>query len=180
MDQPVHDFRPVWERASRIHGWLTREEARCLHKHSRAPWCEIGSFLGRSTVVLAQSGHGWAVDTWQGTRAHDAEVGYYAEHDVYQDFARNTAGLPVTAIRKNFRDAAEDVGPISFLYLDADHGYDETREAFERYTPKLGRGDLVAFHDYDEPGWPEVTAFVGSLKWRRVAKAGRVVILRKP
>lgn len=57
---PVLDFDEAWSHASRIDGWLTRSQARRLYDAARAASpgsvVEIGSHLGRSTIVLAASG----------------------------------------------------------------------------------------------------------------------------
>lgn len=52
-------FEEVWALASTIDGWLTEDQARVLHAEASAAdgtVVEIGSHLGRSTVVLGASG----------------------------------------------------------------------------------------------------------------------------
>lgn len=167
----------VWERADRIEGWLTREEADLLYRYARAPWCEIGTYKGRSATVLTAKGHGYCVDLFEE---------WYAVRN--GDLGRFSGPHCATLVKGDFRDVADQVPDgLEFLYLDADHSYEGTRDAWKLYAPKVKLGGHIAIHDALElhPGeleWPEVNEFafgVDSLKWRLVAAAHRVVVFRR-
>ena len=164
----------VWDAASRIEGWLTREEANLLWRYCLGPWCEVGTFKGRSARVLSARGHGYCVDLCED---------WYAD-----DLRRNLNGTaPVRVIRGDFRDVVDQVPAfLSFLYLDAGHSFDETIEAFELYSPKVISGGHIALHDVLElhPGemdWPGANSALHVLTreaWQLVAAAHRVAVFR--
>ena len=58
MTGPPTSFKEVWDRAGGVDGWLKPEQGRRLFDAARtlgtgATVVEIGSFRGRSTIVLA-------------------------------------------------------------------------------------------------------------------------------
>lgn len=179
--------RPVltdeqWEKVDRIDGWLTREEADLLYGLCDGPWLEIGAWKGKSTTVLAETGHpGTVIDWFRGSPEHD----------------RDTWTLPEYA--ENMRDyphvrtcvlTAEECGGIypdgrSLIHFDGDHSYEATAEAFDLYEFLLDEGGVAVFHDYRDGAsdpWPGVTKFVDELiesgEWEKVAQAGRSIALR--
>lgn len=146
---------PLWNRARRIHGWYRRREASLLYTLCETPWCEIGSWQGRSAVILAARGPGICIDSGR-------------EGNLLSELEANVPST-CTVIHSDFRDAADLVEPgLRFLHLDADHSYAATKEAWDLYMPKLVPGGHVVIHDawvYREGKnpWPEVTFFVDNL-----------------
>ena len=148
-------------RIEKIPGWLTKDEADFLHGCTKPPWCEIGAWMGRSTLVMADKGPGVVVDWFQGSPEHDPGT------NTLNEFLAYTAGTPnITVIPKRFEDAVDDVGEdICTLHLDADHSYEATKRAFELYGPKVRPGGLVVMHDAwpndvrSDPPWPGVYRF---------------------
>lgn len=173
-------FLKAWERAVTIPGWLLRDEARLLFNlASTGPWCEVGSWKGRSSVILGSVGPGHAVDMFRDNPR--------AEYD------RNTAGLPITVHHGRMEDMADRVpAGLRLLFLDADHSLDGTRAAFDLYAPKLAPHGIVVFHDalsggdwpnpdldYRNPPpgppdnpWPGVREFTDTLDWRHLTDVG--------
>ena len=43
---------------------------------------------------------------------------------------------------------------VDFLFIDGDHSYEGVRKDFEMYSPLVGKGGIIAFHDI-VPGPPE-------------------------
>jgi hypothetical protein len=151
-----------WAQAERIQGWLGKEEARFLFELCQGPWCEVGCWKGRSTVVLAQTHHpGWAVDSFEGSPAPDPT----ADGGTKPEFMENIGPYTnVTVLPYKYRGASAMVpDDLSLVFLDADHSYEATREAFLLYSPKVEQGGHVAFHDAKGDGWPGVEEFVGEL-----------------
>lgn len=160
----------VWKGADQIEGWLTREEADLLWRYAAAPWCEVGTYRGRSAAVLAARGPGYCIDRFE--EWYDAM-------------------LPpnVTILRGDFHKRSGDVPCVGLLYIDADHSYEATHEAWRLYSPKVTVGGHVAIHDALELhrgqlDWPEVNDFVhdqmvASTDWRLVAAAHRTVVFRR-
>jgi predicted O-methyltransferase YrrM len=59
------------------------------------------------------------------------------------------------------RVAEEVGGSIDFLFFDGDHSYEGVKTDFERYSPLVGEGGMIALHDVDhEDGvrtfWQEI------------------------
>jgi hypothetical protein len=153
----------MWERASSVQGWYNRDEANLLFYATRGPWIEIGSWKGRSTAVLAQTGYpGYAIDTFTGSSEH-------GQVDTYDEFLAHMEGLgDVTVLRQDYRDAHELVlSGARMLHIDHEHTYEDTKLAFDLYSPLLAHDAKIAIHDAwthssrepDECPWPEVTRF---------------------
>lgn len=92
----------------------------------------------------------YAIDCWQG----DDQAGYYSD-DVYHSVARIASeeySGSTELIRSYFSDAVSrfDDGSIDLLHIDGRHGYDDVREDFETYQPKLSSTAMVLFHDTHE------------------------------
>lgn len=51
---------------------------------------------------------------------------------------------------------------VDFLFLDGDHWYDGVKEDFEKFSPLVAAGGIIAFHDIHGDGvqifWPEIKA----------------------
>jgi hypothetical protein len=118
---------------------------------------ELGTHNGFSFFVFAEAVKRlrldtrlFAIDSWQG----DDQAGYYSE-DVYQSVARIASeeySDSTELIRSFFSDAVSrfDDGSIDLLHIDGRHGYDDVREDFETYRPKLSSRAVVLFHDTHE------------------------------
>jgi hypothetical protein len=185
----------VWQQVDLGEGWLFRGEAELLHRLNTGRWCEIGSWKGRSTFLLAQRGQGYAIDWFCGIEDPDYP---YQGIDTYDEFLRNTR-----AVRQNlailpmpFQEAVGLVkGPIDLLFLDAEHNYELTRNAFDLYSPLVPVGGHVVFHDardeaFDTEGreivafpLPGVTAVVGEIgrdvDWLHTEDVQRCAVFRK-
>lgn len=161
----------LWAKADRIPGWFKRDEADLLLRLTDGPWCEVGCWQGRSTLILAETGEpGYAVDWFCGSPEHDPDT------DTLDEFLENIGPYEnVTVLSERFEDAAHIVPDgLRMLHLDADHSYDATRLAFDLYSPKVDVGGHVQFHDALGGGWPEVERFVNELDpavWLRVGEA---------
>jgi predicted O-methyltransferase YrrM len=91
-----------------------------------------------------------AIDMWEG----DAHAGYYGE-SVYRDLAgftaRHYSGF-ATLLRASFAAALPQVadGSIDLLHVDGRHRYEDVREDYESWRPKLSPRAVVLFHDVRE------------------------------
>src|ERR1700679_2561854 len=88
--------------------WLA-EQASTHHKI-----VEVGSFLGRSTIAMAMHTPGlvYAVDDFYGPR----DIGEIADEErrtLFDEFLRNTEGLPMRVIRCDHADSAKF--PVEWL-----------------------------------------------------------------
>lgn len=133
---------------------------------------EIGSYAGRSTVVLAHSGrHVYAVDPLvPGT----APTGTWkVTHEHVESLERVFAEYPnVTWVRAPSTECRKPAEPVGFLLIDGDHDWPHPLEDYEHVEPWLAAGAIVAFHDYKVCAG--VTRAVAEL-----VEAGRIERLRK-
>lgn len=114
---------------------------------------ELGSHFGYSYFSFCQAvlEEGLqtdcvAVDTWEG----DEHAGHYGE-EVYQEVIRqnNPYRSFSKLLRKSFAEALVDVpdGSVELLHVDGRHRYEDVRDDFESWIPKLAKNAIVLFHD---------------------------------
>lgn len=193
------EFLPrVEAEAAPIEGQLTPREIRFLALLAAVPSApgdvlEIGSFKGKSTVVLAQAARlaGTtkivAVDPLTSPAITDPSLGGKASGR--EDFRANLQRAGVAAaveFHQMFSTTLADQWPrerkLRLLWIDGDHTYPGTHADFARFSPHLADGAIIAFHDvlrhYDGPNRvfvenvlpsPQFGAagIVGSIAWAR-------------
>jgi predicted O-methyltransferase YrrM len=172
----------LWETVKHIEGWLTRLEAEQLYRLCNGTWCEIGSWKGRSTVVLAAKHAGYAIDWFKGN------IETRGVH-TYKEFKHNIEGLKVTVIPERMEQAAgKIIEPLQLLFLDGEHTYTATEQAFKLYEPLVEKGGYIILHDvwgYEggAPTFPGVTQFAEELltdsRFKHIDNADRSMALQK-
>ena len=96
-----------------------------------------------------------AVDTWQG----DDHVGLYGAQvfDELNTFNKQRYGTFSKLLRSTFKEALPAVadGSVDLLHIDGRHAYEDAREDFESWLPKLSEKAVVLFHGTNvrEPGF---------------------------
>jgi len=131
-----------------------------------APWVEVGSYCGRSTIWLGAAAHAcgttlFAVDhhrgseenqagwEWHDTEVVDPRTGLMdtlpflraAIHDarLEDDVVAVVGRSPVVA--RHWRT------PLAFLFIDGGHGERPARDDYESWTPHVAIGGTLAIHD---------------------------------
>jgi predicted O-methyltransferase YrrM len=151
----------AWQKVRNVPGYLLEEEARFLGLLAAcAPGpgviVEIGSFKGKSTVMLASIAQRYglgpvvAIDPHTTTAPTDPVIPKGSStFDEFKDSLR-TAGVEaqVEAHRACSRDVAKGWSrPIRMLWIDGDHTYAGAKEDFDGFAPFLCEGGFVAVHD---------------------------------
>lgn len=112
---------------------------------------EIGSYLGASSCYIAAAlassgGHLFCVDTWENQTMPEGE------RDTFYEFKENINALAkyITPIRKNSKDISPSdfrTQPLHLVFIDGDHSYLGVKNDYEKTTPWIVGGGILAFHD---------------------------------
>lgn len=146
-----------------VEGWMTPGQARALWDAAAAVpddgrIVEIGSFRGRSMIVLAkaapQGTELYAIDPHAGNDRGPQEIDGF-EDDAAEDnvvFNRNLekAGVAdrVTHLRKFSGEALVDVvGDVDVLYIDGAHRYAPARDDIRQWGARVRPGGILLIHD---------------------------------
>jgi len=155
------------------------------------PIVEVGSYCGRSTVILAGAARAvcptlriFAIDPHQGSLSHPK--GELIVPPTLERFLHNIewAGVAdrVDLIQKKSFEVKWDL-PVALLFIDGLHDYENVRRDFLHFQSFVVPGGLVAFDDNDGETYPGVVRCVGeaisSGGYEQIASAGRLVVLRK-
>lgn len=192
-------FRPLSILATMrgIPGWLEDDEAELLIAaaahvaRGRGPrrLVEIGSYQGRSTIVLAATiralspeSRVFAVDPHEGTvGSADARLNHGSP--TFDAFVANIAAAGVTAFVEPMRALSYEVkwgGAIDLLFVDGLHDRFNVERDYRHFAQFLTPDAIVLFHDY-APYYPGVVDFVDVLianeGWRVAASAGSMIML---
>ena len=156
-------FDDAWSAVVDVEGWMTRGQGAALDEAARrAPEggtiVEIGSFQGRSTIVLAKAAPPnaavIAIDPHAGNDRGPQQYHGFAEA-ADADHAAFTANLAAAGVAdrvthlRMFSDAAlsEIAGPIDVLYIDGAHRYGPARADIRNWGSRLADGGTMLIHD---------------------------------
>jgi predicted O-methyltransferase YrrM len=146
-----------------VRGWMTDEQARRLWDRAAvvAPGgqiVEIGSYQGRSAIMLARSAapqvNVVAIDPHAGNDRGPQEIhGSLSEGERdHQAFLANLDRAGVRArvrhVRVPSQQATGDVdGPIDLLYVDGAHRYRPARDDIRLWGARVREGGTILIHD---------------------------------
>ena len=198
MSRPATGFETAWEQADAVEGWLTREQGRRLFDRARglgpgARVVEIGSFRGRSTIVLAQAAsddaevvaidpHGGG-DRGPGEIAPDAARGD-ADHAAFTaNLAAAGVADRVRHVRKLSADALGDVdGEVDLLFVDGAHRFGPARADIVHWGDRVRDGGTMLVHDaFSSVGvtLALLSTSAVSARWRYISRVGSLAEFRR-
>jgi predicted O-methyltransferase YrrM len=182
----VAGFEAAWAVARDVEGWLTEAQARRLFAAAAAVApggrvVEIGSFRGRSAIVLASAGADVVcVDPHAGSDRGPREIAADAgrgDADL-EAFRANLARAGVAARVRHvraFSNAAlgEVPGPVDVLFVDGAHRIVPARADIRRWGDRVRPGGRMLVHD----AWSSIgvtlallTTTVPGRRWRYVGR----------
>lgn len=139
-----------------VEGWLSPREAEALFRcasacRGRGAIVEIGSWKGRSTIVLAAGSRAAAQSV---VHAVDPHLGL-ARHGAgptFSQFQANIAAAGVADLVQSHVQSSADAArgfqqPVELIYIDGAHDYAAVLDDFTRWFPKVLDGGVMAFHD---------------------------------
>jgi len=160
-DRPA--FADVLASVADIEGWMTDDQARRLHDRATelgpgAQIVEIGSFRGRSLIVLAQAAAVGvrivSIDPHAGgdRGPQEIEADQGRGDDDHRVYKTNLAAVGVSArihhVRKMSDEALVDVdGDIDLLYIDGAHRFGPARADLVDWGSRVSGGGTMLIHD---------------------------------
>jgi hypothetical protein len=171
-----------------VEGWLTEAQALRLSSCAAAARpagavVEIGSFRGRSTIVLAlAAGAVVAIDPHAGGDRGPQEIAPVAARGDadHEAFLANLAAAGVAErvrhVRRFSADAHADVdGPVSLLYVDGAHRFGPARADLAGWGGRVAPGGTMLVHDaFSSVGvtLALLATCAGAREWRYVGRTG--------
>ncbi len=156
-------FTEVFRSIGDVEGWMTKFQARRLWNRASVlepgqRIVEIGSYHGRSAIVLASSAPEGvevvAIDPHGGNDRGPQQFEGAFEHGQrdHETFVANLtrAGVidRIRHVRKPSQDATGDVpGKVELVYIDGAHRYNPARADIERWGAKVSAGGTLLIHD---------------------------------
>lgn len=181
-----------------VEGWLSEGQARRLWHAGRevtppGQIVEIGSFRGRSTIVLSRAAAEGvqivAIDPHAGSDRGpqefdpEAERGQ-ADNEVFRaNLERAGVNGQVRHVRSFSDQAHADVdGPIDMLYVDGAHRYAPARDDIAAWGARVPLGGTMLVHDtYNAIGvmLAQLRLLFGSSEWRYVGRTRSLAQYRR-
>lgn len=187
-----------------VEGYLLEDVGRMLFDYAcRVPAdgliVELGSYKGRSTICLAQSGRTvWAVDHFKGESIGDISDGVgraprlddpvhaHADHIAGTYFAAFMANIKQYVGGGNVKPVGIDShdGPpvncaVELLFVDAAHDYDSVSADLSAWEPFITPHGVVILDDVNFPGVERAIVDLGQRGWRFVERVATTMALRR-
>jgi len=151
----------AWKCTQKVPGYLREEEARFLGLlaacvPAKGAIVEIGSFTGRSTVMLGKVAAHYGFGPVVAIDPHNSPIllGHKGNPDTtsYEVFLDSIRAAGLSEHIKAHVGYSADVAaswdqPIRLLWIDGDHSYAGAKADLDGFLPHLVPSGVVAFHD---------------------------------
>ncbi len=159
----MRSFEETLQAVSGVDGWMSPDQAERLYRAAAATRAgdtivEIGSFRGRSTIVLASAAPQGvqivAIDPHAGNDRGPQQIdGFQAaaatDHDVFKaNVAAAGVADRIRHVRQFSHEAHGDVpGELAMLYVDGAHRYTPARADIHDWGKRVVPGGTLLIHD---------------------------------
>ena len=151
----------AWGKTRRVPGFLLENEARFLGLlaaciPAKGMILEIGSFKGRSTVMLASVAAHYGLGPVVAIDPHNSNLStkdpLLVPTSTYNDFLNSLRTAGVREHVEFHRACSTEISatwdrPIRMLWIDGDHSYAGAKADFDGFAPHLSPLGVVALHD---------------------------------
>jgi predicted O-methyltransferase YrrM len=151
----------AWEETRKVPGHLGENEARFLGLLAacipvKGAIVEIGSFKGRSTVMLAKVASQYGLGPIVAIDPHNSSIlldhRSNPEASSHQDFLNSLSAAGVLNHVESHLAYSTEVAstwnrPIRLLWIDGDHSYEGAKKDLDGFLPHLVPLGIVTFHD---------------------------------
>jgi len=142
-------FNRIWDTLHHLDGWLTRDEAEFLYNNAYGTVIEIGSWRGKSTVLL---GCAPKVDKVYSIDPHDYDHrDAWKNEDTWTDIQKNItfANRDIILLRGSSFDPEifKQTESAQTVFIDSNHKDYDIRMNISMYLERLQKGGLLACHD---------------------------------
>ena len=163
MPDPGTSFATSWAHLESVEGWLTHDQAERLDRAAReveppGRIVEIGSFRGRSAIILARAAAEGvevvAIDPHAGTDRGPREIVTTEDHG-HRDNDAFWANLRAAGVAERVRHVrafsneahGEVADPIDVLFIDGAHRYAPAQDDISRWGARVRLDGLMLIHD---------------------------------
>lgn len=196
--------------ADRVTGFMPDDEGRALHQAAvdaldGGVAVEIGTYCGKSTVLLAAAAHErdsvlYTVDHHHGSEEHQPGWEYHdtalvdqhsGRFDTLPTFRRtlDEAGLDDTVVAVVGKSGVVARGwrtPLQLLFIDGGHSEAAAQQDFDGWARWVDRGGVLAIHDvFPDPAdggqapYQIYCRAIESRQFEQVSQAGSLRVLRR-
>jgi len=158
-NKKAREWPKVWIQVQTIEGLISEIEGKRLYqlaKNCGGTIVEVGSWKGKSTVCLAlgskagKGGRVFAIDPHKGLQDECAEVHQPGGTELIfrENIKRAKVDDIVVPLVMKSEEAADGwTEPLSLLFIDGAHDYENVMLDFNLWEPSLTEGSIIAFHD---------------------------------
>jgi predicted O-methyltransferase YrrM len=190
---------PLLNRVNSTTGWFTIQEAdlllsttlkACISLQPPHNIIEIGSYMGRSTIILGSvikeffpDSKVFAIDPHKGdvSNPDDSIVTVTSSLDQFNTNISDAGLSDIVILINDYSYNVQWSEPISLLFIDGIHDYENVSRDFYHFESWVRSGGYVVFHDYSS--FPGVTAFVDEIlegeNYIAIAIMGSLVVIQK-